>query len=1196
MSSNPEIEIKNTKKTVNPHGRNQTGKGDLRIEVPHAPGNPCGSRKDKGELIKEMANPHGEIEKRGGQDQPKNANRGILKHTGNNPKNRAGPKTTVRFQTKTQRKKKARSKRGKGNKETNIKILYVNVNGVKSKVESLQSAAQTHNSHIVAITETKGLPPKLEGYTQWETKQTHRRGGGVAITVREELANNFQILEDMEDENQEILWAQITQKNKKIYIGVYYGKQENVKREIIEREFSQLKTQINRLKNHGPMIIVGDFNAKLEIHKGEINQDVSRNGMYLTDLLETCDATAISTESQTGTWTRVNRKNTREKSVIDYIIIRQCDTQCVTENVVDEAGALRIKGVHETDHNTMTLSFRMPKEKQTKIIKRWKLSNREGWKEFNKQMRSIDESRLHDYEYFENVIKQTLENTIGSVKINVGNRKGAKEPENIKTLRQHKREMRKKLEKEIKEQSNSKQATLAEYIEAQKELRAKLEEHNKQQTRELIEKIKREGGVKSKTFWNTKKRLTGKGRKEYTTISEEGNEITDPEAAKEHIANFFENLYQAREGKPEHAEWTEEIEQSIQRISNLEAVKKDPDPITKEEVKKVISRLKSGKATGPDDIPNEVFKEADDHLIGRTTEVMNNIAQRKEIPPQWQEGSLIRLYKGKGKKGKCSNERGITLSSNVGKVFERIMNERMKPQINITENQAGGQKGKSTTDHIMLLQELIKEGKRQKKPVYIVFLDVTKAYDKAWLSAILYVMHKQGLEAPEWEIIKRLNENLTAKIQTKYGDTREIKIKDSIRQGGVLSVSQYALLMDEINKEITEEDLGIYLPSIEETIGCLLWMDDVILATLEPEKMQRMMDITDAVSGKYHIEFGAPKSNAMKIGGGKDRPIFKLGDMILEYCKKYKYLGLVQNDKNNMKDHIASMKGKVEGAYQTIMAIAGNRQFKGIEMKAIWELIESTVIAIITYGCETWNANKGETQEINRMMDNIIRRILLTPQTTPREALYIETGLLDPQTIAMKQRINMDHRLKNGTSSRLSRLAQAEGTYTWKELTDQYKTLAQVDENDLVGEPNTVKKKVKSKILQYFKGKINSDSTDKSKVRHLLEGKIDWNAGIRPKYMNELSRERASTIFKARTRMIDVKNNFRNKYNDLSCRACGVEDETQEHVLESCPVIHLSGDSKVRRSDVFEEDPEELKTTARKIREVLDKITEYCSP
>ena len=70
------------------------------------------------------------------------------------------------------------------------------------------------------------------------------------------------------------------------------------------------------------------------------------------------------------------------------------------------------------------------------------------------------------------------------------------------------------------------------------------------------------------------------------------------------------------------------------------------------------------------------------------------------MPEPWQKGQIIRLYKGKGKRGKCSNERGITLGSNFGKLFERILNNKAKEKINITKTKkAGGQKGKATTDH-----------------------------------------------------------------------------------------------------------------------------------------------------------------------------------------------------------------------------------------------------------------------------------------------------------------------------------------------------------------------------------------------------------------------------------------------------------------------------------------------------------------
>ena len=190
-------------------------------------------------------------------------------------------------------------------------------------------------------------------------------------------------------------------------------------------------------------------------------------------------------------------------------------------------------------------------------------------------------------------------------------------------------------------------------------------------------------------------------------------------------------------------------------------------------------------------------------------------------------GEITRLYKGKGTKGKCSNERGFTLASNFGKLFERIENSRITPKINTTEAQAGGQKGKATVDHLHRLKNTVQQIKQNKKPAYITFLDVTKAYDKTWLDVILYVMHKEGTDLPTCKLVTELNSNLKATLKTKHGNTRLIHIKDSILKGGVLSVIQYALLMDNI-KQI-KEDIGPKIDCANEPIGCLLWMDDVAL-------------------------------------------------------------------------------------------------------------------------------------------------------------------------------------------------------------------------------------------------------------------------------------------------------------------------------------------------------------------------------
>ena len=215
----------------------------------------------------------------------------------------------------------------------------------------------------------------------------------------------------------------------------------------------------------------------------------------------------------------------------------------------------------------------------------------------------------------------------------------------------------------------------------------------------------------------------------------------------------------------------------------------------------------------------------------------------------------------------------------MGKLFERIINNSYKT-VKITDAQAGGQKVKATADHLLILNTIIKQHKKnnKKEDLHIAFLDVTKAYDKAWLNAILYA-------------------------RTKYGKTRKLRIRDSIRQGGVLSVIEYANLIDEIATEINTENIGTTKIGDTAIEGCLLWMDDVALIHKNKHELQKILDITDEVSKRYQIKFGKEKSQTITIGKNQE-PTFKLGNMVMDNTETYKYLGITINNKGTMEDHI----------------------------------------------------------------------------------------------------------------------------------------------------------------------------------------------------------------------------------------------------------------------------------------------------
>ena len=105
-------------------------------------------------------------------------------------------------------------------------------------------------------------------------------------------------------------------------------------------------------------------------------------------------------------------------------------------------------------------------------------------------------------------------------------------------------------------------------------------------------------------------------------------------------------------------------------------------------------------------------------------------------------------------------------------------------------------------------------------------------------------------------------------------------------------------------------------------------------------------------------------------------------------------------------------------------------------------------------------------------------------------------------------------------------------------------------------------------IITNFANTINKKAEGKTNIQYLLNN-TTWKPGTRKTYMNKLSRMEASTIFKTRTRMLDVKNKYRGKYNDVICRKCGEPNETQEHILNKHKIIHTTNSTKVINTNIF---------------------------
>ena len=237
----------------------------------------------------------------------------------------------------------------------------------------------------------------------------------------------------------------------------------------------------------------------------------------------------------------------------------------VRDNIVDEAESIKIQGTNKSNHNTLCLATHKWKHSDNPM----ETKKRRRMEYFNKELQKLETEGQLSYNQMEKSIKCILEKTIGKTRIKTNRPSRGKETETIKALRKDLREKRNAFNTATRENKNKRESMKA-YIQSQAKLKEGIEKEHRENIRDLAKIISKEGGTKSQLFWKEKRKITPKqSSNSYITLNESGHPIEDPAEAKEHISQYFENLYQAREGRPQYAEWTKEMKNNNKKDNRI---------------------------------------------------------------------------------------------------------------------------------------------------------------------------------------------------------------------------------------------------------------------------------------------------------------------------------------------------------------------------------------------------------------------------------------------------------------------------------------------------------------------------------------------------------------------------------------------------------------------------------------------------
>ena len=121
-----------------------------------------------------------------------------------------------------------------------------------------------------------------------------------------------------------------------------------------------------------------------------------------------------------------------------------------------------------------------------------------------------------------------------------------------------------------------------------------------------------------------------------------------------------------------------------------------------DEMARAFACLKDGKAPGGCGIPAAVWKHGGHDLFSRLHQLITNTWEVSSVPQAWKDASIITIYK-KGDRTDYGNYRGISLLSIAGKIFARILLNRLSTHITpevVPETQCGFRGNQSTVDMI----------------------------------------------------------------------------------------------------------------------------------------------------------------------------------------------------------------------------------------------------------------------------------------------------------------------------------------------------------------------------------------------------------------------------------------------------------------------------------------------------------------
>ena len=666
--------------------------------------------------------------------------------------------------------------------------------------------------------------------------------------------------------------------------------------------------------------------------------------------------------------------------------------------------------------------------------------------------------------------------------------------------------------------------------------------------------------------------------------------------------NIFINDLHVANNKYEHEEviegWHEHFKTLAEPISNstydgkhqdlcemdYKAIKTicdqvPPRSVSRSELLEAIKAINTGKSEDIFGLSIEHILYAGDDFTDYLLILVNIILQNKLIPEIIKLGLLSPIFKNKGNKNESKNYRGIVVLPILCKILEYIARINFRPVL--LKNQSPLQRGftpnTSPLNAAVIFEEVYRQYSDKNSPFYIALLDAKSAFDVVIINMLMRKLFLLDIDPTTWSLIDDLHLNTSCNIKWKNQLSKEFKVHQGVKQGGLLSADLYKLYIEDLLSLYETSNQGCMIGHIN--INAVACADDIAVLSDNPYDLQILINHALQYSQLHHYTLQPQKSVIIEVDNKSRKAtnhncVYNLNNQEMPNVTSSSHLGIIRST-SRMRSETLHVEQNTTKARRTAYSLlsAGFHGTNGLDPVTSISIYKTYIQPVLTYGLEILQPGPSNMTKLEKFQKSLLKKVLSLPPNTPDPAIYIISGVLPIEaSIDTKCLTLFNNICRQDDKSVEKQLAyrqlhiELDSSSSWYVITK--KLLYKYGFSDIFqfldNPPSKYewKKLIQKKTDSYWVQRITHDCTFYSSLIHLNCDTFlprSCHPIIDLENDNNPSKGALSIGIKLKmvtgTYMTQAKRASFTKHESPTCKLCDQDNEDIEHLLLKCKIL-----------------------------------------